>query len=156
MNDVLTQQLLLFTLISTLGIWIGGATSLQVLLTRAQLRHSHTQTVVLMRQILWIVTRVFVPLGMIGVAAGVALVWLTGVRFTEPWVYLPLLLYGAIALIGSFFSLPEYQALDRLAQERGDGDQRVQQRLSRAAWVNRVELVLVYLVVFLLIRAVTQ
>lgn len=150
------QQLLLLILLTGLGVWIGGAISLQVLIARAQLRNEYTQTITLMRQILWIVTRLFVPIGMLGVLAGVGLVFVTDAQFSDTYVFLPLLLYLMIALVGTFFSFPEYQRLDKLAQERGDDDMEVQQRLNRAAWVNRIELVIVYSFIVFIIRSVVE
>ena len=61
---------LLFALIAALGIWIGGAVSLQVLVARAQILRDSDQVITLMRQAQWIIPRVFVPLGVVGVLAG--------------------------------------------------------------------------------------
>jgi hypothetical protein len=52
----------------------------------------------------------------------------------------PILVFVATIRMGSVYSLPEYKRLTRVLEERGAQDRDFQQRLTRAAWLNRIEL----------------
>jgi hypothetical protein len=138
-----------------LVLWVGGAVSGQILLARLLDRASGREVLEYLRLLLWIIPRVYVPAGMVGVGCGIALVAVSGVSFTQPAVVVPLALYALTAVAGSVFSAPGYVRLIRLADTQGPDDPRVLRRLMPLAWLNRAELTLVCGVGFVLVTSLT-
>jgi len=137
-----------FALLGGVGLWVGGATTLQVLFARARRSGDPARAVAAMRDIAWVIPRVFIPASLVGVGAGAALVARSpATRLSEPRVAFPLAVYAATVVTGSVYSLPEYGRLQQLADDRGPADPELHQRLTRATWVNRAELALVCLAV---------
>jgi hypothetical protein len=131
-----------------LALWVGGAVTGQVMMARAKARKDDAMVAGLTEQVSWIIPRVYIPVGIVGIAAGVALAVLSGVSFLSWWVLLPVLVYLGIIVMGSAYSLPEYGRLNRMFAERGEHDHETHRRLVRAAWVNRAELVIVAVALF--------
>lgn len=141
-------QALWFSFAMGLALWVGGAVTGQILMARAKARGDGRTMVALTREVAWIIPRVYIPVGLVAIGAGVLLVFLSGVGFFSWWVLLPLLVYLGIVVMGSVYSLPEYGKLNKMFAERGEGDPEAHRRLTRAAWVNRVELVIVSAALF--------
>lgn len=147
------QSWLVFGLGASLVLWVGGAVSGQVLLARLLDRASGQQVLDYLRQLLWIIPRMYVPLGFVALGCGLALVATTGTTFTQPAVIGPLALYLLTAVAGAAVSAPGYVRLIRLAETQGPDDPAVRRRLLPLAWVNRVELALVIGVGFVLLAS---
>jgi hypothetical protein len=147
---------LVFGLVLGLVIWVGGAISGQVLLARLLDRAAGQEVLNYLRLLLWIIPWLYVPIGMVGVGCGIALLVVTGVPFAQPLVIVPLALYGLTAVAGAVFSAPGYVRLIRFAEIHGADDPRVRQRLLPLAWLNRVELTLVCGVGFVLAAALVD
>lgn len=122
---------------------MGGAVSGQILLARLLDRADGREVLEYLRLLLWIIPRMYVPVGMAGVGCGITLVAISGTSFTQPAVVVPLALYALTVLAGSVLSAPGYVRLIRLADTNGPDDPRVLQRLMPLAWLNRAELALV-------------
>jgi hypothetical protein len=137
-----------------LALWVGGAVTGQVMMARAKARKDYRTVVVLTREVSWIIPRVYIPVGVLAIASGLALVVLTGTSFFAWWVVLPILVYLGIVVMGSAYSLPEYGRLNRMFAERGERDPEAHRRLTRAAWVNRIELAIVALALFGIVAGV--
>ena len=131
-----------------LGLWVGGAITGQIMMARAKARQDRQLMVGLTREISWIIPRFYIPVGLIGMVAGLALLLLSEVSFFSWWVLFPLLVYLGIVVMGSVYSLPEYGRLNEMFARRGENDPEAHRRLTVAAWVNRVELVVVAAALF--------
>lgn len=144
---------LLFGLAAGLILWVGGAITGQVLLAHLLATGTSRQVLTLVRQIMWIVPRLYVPAGTIGVACGLALVARGDLGFGHVWVWLPTALYVATAAAGTAISAPGYTRLIRLAagSEATPDTVRWRRDLMRLAWLNRVELAAVVLALLLII-----
>jgi uncharacterized membrane protein len=137
-----------------LALWVGGAVTGQIMMARAKARKDYRTVVALTREVSWIIPRVYIPVGILAIASGLALVVLTGTSFFSWWVVLPILVYLGIVVMGSTYSLPEYARLNGMFAERGERDPEAHRRLTRAAWVNRVELVIVAAALFGIVAGV--
>ncbi|RKN48440.1 hypothetical protein [Micromonospora endolithica] len=146
-------QWLSYGLAVSLVLWVGGAVSGQILLARLLDRGTGEQVLDYLRQLLWIIPRVYVPLGFVAVACGLALVTHTGESYLQPRVLIPLALYVLTAIAGSAISAPGYLKLLRLADQHGPDHPAVRQRLQPLAWLNRIELALVVGVGFTLLAS---
>lgn len=139
------DALLLLLLVVSLVVWVGGALTGQLWMARAQHRGDAAFAAGLVPWLLWTIPRVYIPASLIAVAAGSVLALRHGVALTTPWVLFPLLVYAATVVTGTVYSLPEYRRLAALAGQRDPRDPELQRRIATAAWVNRVELLLVLL-----------
>lgn len=144
------DQWLTYLLVVGLVVWVGGAITGQILLAHA-LDRDGSQALSLVGQIMWIVPRVYVPVGTVAVAAGIALAVRQGLDLTAGWILMPVALYVATAILGTTVSAPGYVRLARLAERTGPADPRYRHGLLRLAWLNRSELALVLLALLLLI-----
>lgn len=95
-----------------LALWVGGAVTGQIMLARAKARKDYHTVVALTREVSWIIPRVYIPVGVLAIVSGLALVVLTGTSFFSWWVVLPVLVYLGIVVMGSAYSLPEYARLN--------------------------------------------
>lgn len=137
------EQWLVYGIAVSLVLWLGGAVSGQILLARLLDRDAEgEETTAYLRQLLWIIPRVYVPLGFVAVGCGVALIVLTGADPLAPAILIPILLYVVTAVAGSAISAPGYIRLLR-ANERGLSREEFRRKLLPLAWVNRTELGLV-------------
>ena len=137
-----------------LALWVGGAVTGQIMIARAEARKDYRAVVALTREISWIIPRVYIPVGILAIISGLALVVLTGTSFFSWWLVFPTLVYLGIVVMGSTYSLPEYGTLNRMFAERGERDPEAHRRLRRAAWVNRIELVIVAVALFGIVAGV--
>lgn len=101
-----------------LAVWVGGAVTGQIMMARAEARGDNGFMVGLTREIAWIVPRVYIPAGVVGICAGLLLLFLSGVSFLSWWVLFPILVYLGIIVMGSAYSLPEYGRLNALFAQR--------------------------------------
>jgi hypothetical protein len=144
------DQWLTYLLVVGLIIWIGGAITGQILLAHALDRDAQA-ALALVGQIMWIVPRVYVPLGTIAVAAGLTLAVRQDLDLAAGWILIPTALYAATAVLGTTVSAPGYVRLARLAERAGPTDPSYRRGLLRLAWLNRTELALVLLALLLLV-----
>lgn len=141
-------EVIWFVFVMGLALWVGGAVTGQVMVARAMIFKDHRMVVSLTREIAWIIPRLYIPAGLCAIFAGCILILLTEVSFLSWWVVLPIIVYAGIVVMGSAYSLPEYRKLNKLFSERGERDSEARRRLHKAAWVNRVELVIVVAALF--------
>lgn len=140
-------ELLLFVHIAGAIVWIGGGTVLQffgILATRA----GGDRAVVFAQDVEWIGMRVLTPSSLLTFVSGVLLVVDGPWSFSEDWVVLGLVLFGATFFAGFGFFGPESGRIARLAVEHGFESSQVQARLSRLIMLTRLDLVLLFLIVF--------
>jgi hypothetical protein len=142
------EAVLWFLFAVGLALWVGGAVTGQVMMARAKARKDRGLMVGLTREVAWIIPHLYIPVGIVGIGAGLALLFLTGTGLFAWWVLFPLAVYLGIIVMGSVYSLPEYGRLNRMFAERGENDPEAHRRLMRAAWVNRIELAIVLLALF--------
>ncbi len=138
------EQVLVAAIGISLALWVGGAVSGQILLARALDIAPPAHVTIYLRQLLWIIPRVYVPLGVVAVGAGLYLVAQQPSAWADPAVIIPLALYVVTAIAGSAISAPGYIRIVR--QLKRDEDIALEdnrRRLVVLAWVNRTELVLV-------------
>jgi uncharacterized membrane protein len=124
-------------------VWIGGAITGQIMLARA--RDDDVLVVLLVEEVRWLITRVYIPSATIAFLSGLGLAIVTGTPLTAWYVAFPLVLYVVLALMGGAYSLPEYNRLLEAADQHGIAvvsDPEWNNRLWTTAWLNRVELAL--------------
>lgn len=138
------QQWLGTAMATALTLWVGGAVSGQIVLARLLDGQRPAEVTRYLRQLLWLIPRFYVPLGVLAVGAGCYLVATGPAAFSDPAVYIPLALYAITSVAGSGISAPGYVRLLR----RLEGDEDIATPANRGtllglAWLNRLELILV-------------
>lgn len=148
------EQWLVFGLAASVVVWVGGAISGQLILARLLDTAGGSEVLTYLRQLLWIIPRIYVPAGFLALACGLGLAARTDVAFTSAQVVVPVALYTMTAVAGAAISAPGYVRLVRLADRAGPDHPDIRRRLQPLAWLNRVELTLVLSVGFVLIASV--
>jgi hypothetical protein len=127
----------------SLIVWVGGAITGQIWMFRAELRRELELRATFIPLINWIIRAVYIPIAATAFTCGMLLVWRLGLPFTVPWTLFPIGVFLGTIVVGSVYSLPEYGRLVALLHTVGPRDSALQRRITVAAWVNRVELLLV-------------
>ena len=141
-------EVLWFVFTIGLALWVGGAVTGQIMMARARVEGDNLRIVMLTREISWVISHFYIPVGIVAVLAGIGLVVVTGTSLLSWWVVFPVVIYMGIVAMGSFYSLPEYGKLNEMFIERGKNDPETHARLTKAAWVNRIELAIVTIGLF--------
>lgn len=139
------HELLFVLFASSLVLWLGGAITGQLMLARSRVLHDVTFAARLIPMVRWLITTIYIPAATTAFASGLLLAYRNGVSFTTPWLLFLIVVFVVTVIIGSVYSLPEYQRLTKVLNERGPQDKDLQRRLTVAAWLNRAELCLVVL-----------
>lgn len=140
----MTLNTVLLALIACcLMIWVGGAITGQIWMFRAGRQGDLALRAALIPYIHWIIRFVYIPMAAIAVTCGLVLAWRNGIPFTTPWLLFPLVVFLGTVIVGSVYSLPEYGRLVTLLRTNEAQNPAIQRRIEIAAWVNRVELLLV-------------
>jgi len=92
-----SYELWLFLHIGGAIVWIGGAIAAQIFLALTQRAGDPARTAAFGRDVYWIVTRVFMPTSVIVLASGFALKADGNWSWSEPFVWLGLVLWVAVA-----------------------------------------------------------
>jgi uncharacterized membrane protein len=140
-------ELLLAIHILAAVIWVGGATSLQVLAVRAMGSGDPVRMATFAGEAEWVGKRVFMPTSVVVLLAGIALVLEGGWGFDQLWILIGL---GGIAfsiVTGAGFLGPESGRLQALLETRTFEDPEVQSRLDRIFKISRIELGVLLLIV---------
>jgi len=148
-GDITTYEWLLFGHILGVVAWVGANIVLQLLAIRARAAAGQ-RAVDFLADIEWLGTRYFIPISLIVVALGFALVGESdgAYELSQFWVSAGLGMFLVSFLLGAGFLGPESGRIAKLADERGPDDAEVQGRIGRVVWVSRFELVLLVLVIF--------
>lgn len=100
----------------------------------------------------WSGTRVFGPAAAIVLIFGLLMVWQSDAwSFGQTWVWLSLVLAVAAMGVGAAFYGPEGARIGAITAERGPDDPEVKRRVARVAMVNRVEVAVMVVIVFLMV-----
>ncbi len=141
-------QVLLFLHVAMAVIWVGGNLVLQLFAYRISLARDPVRMAALGRDIEWIGTRIFVPASLLAFLTGVLLVvessfW----RFGDDWIVMGLLLYAVTFFAGLLYFGPESGRVGGLMDA---GSPEAPLRMARLVFLTRLDLVLLFLIVFVM------
>jgi hypothetical protein len=135
---------MLYVHVAAAMIWIGGATMLQFVALRARTRGPRGMEE-FGSDMAWIGKHVMMPASLVVLACGIGLVadsW----SFGADWVLVALVLYAVAFVAGVGYFEPEGARLGRAIAEGRVAE--AQRRAARLTVVTRIELSLLYLIVF--------
>ena len=141
-------ELLLFLHVAMAVIWVGGGLVLQLFAYRVSLARDPARSAALGKDIEWIGTRIFVPSSLLAFLTGVLMVVESDLwRFRHSWIAISLLLYAITFFAGLLFFGPESGRIGALSAE---GSPAAGPRMARLIFLTRLDLVLLFLLVFVM------
>ena len=137
---------LLFVHISMAIVWIGGALMMQLFGLRATMSGDPARIATLGQDIEWIANRTFIPASLVAFVTGVLLVVNSDFYgFGDDWIVFALVLYATTFVAGLFFLGPESGRVGKLQAE---GAPDAHPRTLRLIMLSRLDLVLLFLIVY--------
>ncbi|HVF52281.1 MAG TPA: DUF2269 family protein [Actinomycetota bacterium] len=145
-------ELLLFVHLAAVICWIGGAVMFTILGSRgAKAGPPDPQRVIhTAEQAEWLGTRFYTPLAIVTLLAGIGMVLESGIGFDHLWVLIGLTMIIIAGALGGAFYSKNTKALVQGINERGF-DEGAQAILKKIVTVSKVELVLLFIVVLVMV-----
>ena len=128
-------------------IWVGGGTAMHILGRRVLKRGDNQAIYEFSKEINIVGLRLYAPVSLILLVAGIFLVNEAGYDFSDTWITLGFLGWIVSFLVGIGYYGPQDKKLQKLVAEKGETDPGVQQNVKQALMVNQVELLILFLVV---------
>src|SRR5215210_2785465 len=118
---------------------------------RALARRNPLAMVEFTRDVEWIGNRVMLPSALVVIVLGFLLVWDGPWELSMTWVWLSLLIYAVSFVVGLFVLTPEAKKIGNQIEAEGPASPAVQARIGRILNISRVDLVLLFAIVFLMV-----
>ncbi len=142
-------EFLLFAHIAGAVIWVGTATAMQLFAFRALRADDPDRIANVTSDIEWIGSRILVPVSLLTFLLGLGLVWESEAwGFGDDWIVIGLVLFAVTFLAGAGFFGPESGRISRLVASQGAGSPDAQARIRRILVLSRIDLVVLFLLVF--------
>ncbi len=147
-----THELLLYVhVVGAIG-WLGGAAFANVMGTRILKAGTPEEGAAFGRQLGWIGERYFTPLSVLVLLSGVGMVLRSPVySFGDPWITAGFTGIVTTIVIGSGFLGPQAKKMGRLIGERGPADPEVRAVTSRLLLIARIDLLILFVVVAMMV-----
>ena len=139
-------ELLLFLHISASIIWLGAGFLIAVLVLGAERAGDREKEAGHHRDVAWLAPRLFIPASLSVMILGILLVIDGPWSFDQLWISLALAGWAASFLLGFLYFRPEGERIGALAEERGPQDPELERRLHRLNVVDRIQLLILFLV----------
>ncbi|MDH4112005.1 MAG: hypothetical protein OEV60_04880 [Actinomycetota bacterium] len=127
-------------------VWVGGAFFFQVKIAQFKGANDNEGFLQLGRDAEHFGQRLFMPMSVVVLFSGIAMVWY-GPFALELWIVLALLGIVATALTGALYLGPRGGALAALAQEKGFDDPSIAAMRDRLILVSRIDYAVLVLIV---------
>lgn len=142
-------ELWLFLHVVAVLTWVGGAATVQVFGVLTRRAGDLQKTMFFVRNLAWIVTRIFLPAAVITLLTGVALVEEGRWDWDEPFVIWGLILWAAVSLVAfGYLARAMGQAGERLGTE--GPSPALALHLRNLVWLSRALLAVLVVIVFLM------
>jgi uncharacterized membrane protein len=129
-------------------LWVGGGTFLIIAAVLAELVDNEDHLLEVGRLADQIAAKVFPVMSFVVLAFGIAMTTNADIPYDQFWIIFGLIAWAVSAATGIFFLTPQAKTLTQLMRERGGHDPEVQDRLRRILLVARVDIALMFLIVF--------
>jgi uncharacterized membrane protein len=138
-----------FLHISFAVLWVGGGAMMQFFALRALASKSNERLVLFAGDVEWIGSRLLTTFSAGAFLTGLALVWNAPFwTIGDDWIVIGLVLFGVTFLAGLAFFGPEAGRISKLAAAEGPNSTAVQARIRRILVLSRIDLVLLFLIIF--------
>ncbi|MDP9490836.1 MAG: DUF2269 domain-containing protein [Actinomycetota bacterium] len=144
-------EVLKFVHIAAAIVWIGGAVAIQFFAHLARKSGDAQRMVALTRDVEWIGKRVFTPAALIVVVLGFILVWDGPWTLGMDWIWISLVIFAISFAVGVGFFTPESIRIGKMIEAEGAESPAVQARITRILNLIRIDLVLLFAIVYLMV-----
>jgi hypothetical protein len=144
---VTRYEFLVFLHVAAAIVWIGAATTMDLLFFRAERMRDPLEMKRTGDLQEWLVPRVFIPAAFSTVLLGIVTAWDGPWSFGDLWLWLGLAGFVVAFGVGLFFLKPQAEKLPELGAKYGPTSLEVQRHVHRMLVVGRVQLLVLYLVV---------
>jgi uncharacterized membrane protein len=146
---VTLYELLLYLHLGAAITWVGGGVATQFFALRALHSGDSRRIAAFALDIKWVGDRVLASASLLTLLAGLALVWESAAwGFGDDWIVIALVLFAFTFLAGVGFFGPESGRISALVEREGADSPAAQARIRRILLVSRIDLVLLFLIVF--------
>ena len=143
-------EILLFLHIAAAVVWLGAGFFVQMLIVRAE----KTRDVLLLKQLsgysAWMAQRIFIPASLAVLVLGILLTIEGPWTFGQLWIVLGLVGYALSFFSGILFIEPEGKRIHAAIEAHGPESSQARSHIRRLNVASRMELVVLYLVVYLM------
>ena len=129
-------------------IWVGGGIFLTIIALLAELSDDDDQLLQIGHWAEKVAGRLFPVMSFVVLGFGIAMTANGNIGYDQFWIIFGLTAWALSAATGILFLGPESQRLNRAAAEHGPKSPEVQARLRRILLVARVDIALMFLIVF--------
>jgi uncharacterized membrane protein len=144
-------ELVKFVHVAAAMIWLGGAVTLQFVAHLARRSGDPHRMVGLTREAEWVGKRVYMPAAVAVILLGFILVWDGPWTLGMDWIWISLILFGISFAAGVAFLTPESIRIGKQIEVEGAESAGVQARISRILTIGRLDLVLLFAIVLLMV-----
>lgn len=142
-------ELLLFLHLTGATVWLGGGVATQFFALRALRSREPGRLSAFAADVEWVGNRVFMLAALLTLVAGLALVLESDAwGFGDDWIVIALALFAVTFVAGAAFFGPESGRISKLVASEGADSPAVQARIRRILVLSRLDLVLLFLIVF--------
>jgi uncharacterized membrane protein len=129
-------------------IWVGGGVFLTICAVLAELADDDDQLLQIGHWAETVAGRLFPAMSFVVLGFGFAMTSNGDIPYDQFWLIFGLVAWGLSAATGILFLGPEAKRLNRAAAEHGPKSPQVQARLRRILLVARIDIALMFLIVF--------
>ena len=129
-------------------IWVGGGIFLTIIALLAELADDDDQLLQIGHWAEKVAGRLFPAMSFVVLGFGIAMTANRNIGYDQFWIIFGLTAWALSAATGILFLGPESQRLNRAAAEHGPKSPEVQTRLRKLLLVARVDIALMFLIVF--------
>jgi len=129
-------------------VWVGGGLFLAILALLAELSNDDDQLLLIGHWAETVAGRLFPVMSFVVLGFGIAMAEKLSIPYDQFWLIFGVVAWGLSAATGILFLGPESKRLNKAAAEFGPKSPQVQARLRRILLVARVDVALMFLIVF--------
>jgi uncharacterized membrane protein len=144
-------ELLKFVHVGAAIVWVGGAAMIQFFALRATARNEPLGLVQFTRDAEWVGNRVMLPSALTVVVLGFLLIWDGPWELSQTWIWLSLAIFAVSFLLGLLVLTPQAKKVGNLIEAEGPESPSVRASISRIFLISRIDLVLLFAIVFLMV-----
>jgi len=128
-------------------IWVGGGTAMHILGRRVLKRGDGKEIYEFSKEINTVSLRLYAPMSLILLVAGILLVDEAGYEFSQTWITLGFVGWAISFFVGILYYGPQDKKLQALVAAEGPTADGVVANVRQALMVNQVELLILFLVI---------
>ena len=144
-------EILLFLHVAAAIVWLGSGSMILTLVVRAERTDDRVLLKKLAENSKWLAQRIFIPFSLAVLVFGILLTIEGPWSFGDVWIVLGLAGYAVSFLTGILFLEPEGKRIDAAMSAHGPESPQAAHHLRRINVVQRVELVILFLVVAVMV-----